>query len=54
MTLYLFLSLLVSAYPRHLYVIVPFLLFWFAYIINKTITFKQFIKTENIYKGKNE
>ena len=38
--LYLLLSLLVSAYPRQLYVVVPFLFFWFAYIFNRALVFK--------------
>jgi hypothetical protein len=42
---YLFLSMLVSAYPRQLYVIVPLLLFWFAYIIDRCFIFN--LKMEN-------
>jgi hypothetical protein len=37
--IYLLLSLLVSAYPRQLYVIIPFLFFWFAYIFKRSIVF---------------
>jgi 4-amino-4-deoxy-L-arabinose transferase-like glycosyltransferase len=38
--LYLFLSTLVSAYPRQLYVIIPFLFFWFSYSFNKFLVIK--------------
>ncbi len=37
--LYLFFSTLVSAYPRQLYVIIPFLFFWASYIMHKSLTF---------------
>jgi hypothetical protein len=39
--LYLFLSTLVSAYPRQFYVVVPLLYFWFAYTFNKYIIIKK-------------
>jgi len=35
---YLFISTLVSAYPRQLTIVVPLILFWTAYIGNKSIT----------------
>jgi len=38
--LYLFLSTLLSAYPRQLYVAIPFLFFWASSIIDKTVIFK--------------
>jgi hypothetical protein len=38
--LYIFLSTLVSAYPRQLYVIIPLLFFWASYILNKAVTIK--------------
>lgn len=44
---YLFLSMLVSAYPRQLYVIVPLLLFWFAYIIDRCFIFNLKMKDNN-------
>jgi 4-amino-4-deoxy-L-arabinose transferase-like glycosyltransferase len=44
---YLFLSMLVSAYPRQLYIIVPLLLFWFAYIIDRCFIFNLKMKDDN-------
>jgi hypothetical protein len=44
---YLFLSMLVSAYPRQLYIIVPLLLFWFAYIIDRCFIFNLKMKDNN-------
>ena len=41
---YLFLSTLVSAYPRQLYVVVPLLLFWMAYMMYISVS----IKTEEL------
>jgi hypothetical protein len=38
-SLYILLSLLVSAYPRQLYVVIPFLFFWFAYILKRALVF---------------
>ena len=38
--LYLSISLLVSAYPRQLYVVIPFFLFWFAYICKRALVVK--------------
>ncbi len=37
---YLFLSTLVSAYPRQFYVVIPFIFFWASYVVCKTVTFK--------------
>jgi hypothetical protein len=37
---YLFLSTLVSAYPRQLYVVIPFIFFWASYVLNKAINLK--------------
>jgi len=39
---YLFLTSLVSAYPRQLYVIVPIILFWFGCIFNSTIKINRY------------
>lgn len=44
--IYLFLSSLVSAYPRMLYVINPVLFFWIAYSIGKTARFRFFLPAE--------
>jgi len=42
---YLLFSSLVSAYPRQFYVVVPLLLFWFAFIFDKAFKFRlKFIK----------
>ncbi len=42
---YLLFSSLVSAYPRQFYVVVPLLLFWFAFIFDKIFQFRfKFIK----------
>lgn len=46
--LYLCVSMLVSAYQRQFYVIVPMLLLWSVYIISKTVSFRLKIKPEKI------
>ncbi|MGB1206244.1 MAG: hypothetical protein ACPG5B_11390 [Chitinophagales bacterium] len=43
---YLFLSMLVSAYPRQLTVIVPILLFWFAFVMEKCVSFQILIEND--------
>jgi hypothetical protein len=43
--IYLSLSLLVSAYPRQLYVVIPLLFFWFAYILKRSIVFNLRLNT---------
>ncbi|WP_295394498.1 hypothetical protein [uncultured Thiodictyon sp.] len=51
---YLFLTTLVSAYPRQLYIVVPWLLFWFAFVAEKCVVIKFDMASdrESIGKGR--